>query len=164
MNFANALGFIGVGVAFVVAPFAAPALFPHQGIDGSSTRALWTGVMGLVQIGLGLTYVLSQFGRSRTTATQSPRVPAAMTEADVQTVVYVDRTPAAEPEGSVTLHGEHAELWRAFHFALRNDGQARQLAARLVALASADGDPALTGNKVVAFAPNAAEPQTDAAA
>lgn len=38
-------------------PILLPASFPHVAVDGSSTRALWTQLMGLVELVLGAGYL-----------------------------------------------------------------------------------------------------------
>lgn len=149
MNSANAIGFVALGLAMWLLPSVAPAYFPHSAVDGSSTRALWLEVMGLFQLGLGLVYLVNQYAhvaRGRQSApTETAGVPqaAAAVEAELGATlaaVSLARTnvqansAAAEPVGSVILHGEHAALWRAFNDALRADGHVRQLAARLASM------------------------------
>ena len=51
----NALGFILLGLGMICAPTEAPLLFPANAGDGSSTSALWLGVMGPLSFLLGLT-------------------------------------------------------------------------------------------------------------
>jgi len=162
MNFANALGFIGVGIALAVAPVAAPGLFPHTAIDGSSTRALWVEVVGAAQIGLGLISLCGRYAARRFAFSAPPAREPASLEIDAG-VIVVERVATPEAEGSVVLHGEHAELWRALNQALRHHGHARQLAAGLVQLAHAHSPAAEGGDNVVAFGA-AAHKQTAAAA
>lgn len=149
MNSANAVGFVALGLALWLLPSVAPAWFPHSAVDGSSTRALWLEVMGLVQLGLGASYLLNQYvriGRGRQSApTETAAVPQAASAVEAElgatlaamSLARVNKqatSAAVEPVGSVTLHGEHAALWRAFNAAMRADGHARQLAARLASM------------------------------
>jgi hypothetical protein len=139
MNCTNALGFLVAGLVLLLAPAAAPTLFPHTAIDGSSTRALWIEVMGWAQIGVATLYCLTQYVRGHRPALAAYDRPAAVayTATERTEVLVVERVRTPEPEGSVVLHGSHAELWCAVNQALRHDGHARQLAARLVELAQA---------------------------
>ncbi len=148
MNSANAIGFVALGLAMWLLPSVAPAWFPPAAVDGSSTRALWLEVMGLVQLGCGASYVIHQYARigrrrqSNPAAIAVPQAPSTLEAELGATLAAVSlaqanehaTSAAAEPVGSVTLHGEHAALWRAFHDAMRADGQVRQLAARLASM------------------------------
>lgn len=58
MNFSNALGFVGLGLTMWLLPLLAPGWFPHRAVDGSSTRALWCELMGLLQFGMGMAFVI----------------------------------------------------------------------------------------------------------
>jgi len=51
----NALVFLLLGLGMFFAPTELPQLFPANAGDGSSTSELWLGVMGLMQVVLGLT-------------------------------------------------------------------------------------------------------------
>jgi hypothetical protein len=53
MNTRHAWGFLSLGLVMGLVPMVAPAWFPPSGMDGSSTRALWLELMGLVQTVLG---------------------------------------------------------------------------------------------------------------
>ena len=53
MNNRNAWGFVSFGTVMSVLPLLAPAWFPPTGIDGTSARAIWLEVMGVVQLLLG---------------------------------------------------------------------------------------------------------------
>jgi len=151
MNRTNSFGFIAVGFILCLAPLLAPGLFPHTALDGSSTRALWVEVMGAVQVGVGLICWLKDWMTTAVRNTAPADAPGAWGTAANDSVLVVERVETPEPEGSVTLHGEHAELWLAFNHALRNDGHARQLAARLVAVAQAAAVP--EAENVIPFAP-----------
>lgn len=54
----NALIFFLVGLAMLFAPAEVPQYFPANAGDGSSTSALWLGLMGLMQGVLGLSVAL----------------------------------------------------------------------------------------------------------
>lgn len=58
MNFSNALGFVGIGLTMWLLPLLAPGWFPPNAVDGSSTRALWSEFMGLLQFGMGMAFLI----------------------------------------------------------------------------------------------------------
>jgi hypothetical protein len=58
MNALNALLFALVGAAMEILPAALPSMFPRACADQASTRALWLGFMGTLQIGLGVGYIV----------------------------------------------------------------------------------------------------------
>ncbi len=146
MNPANAFGFLVLGIVMWALPVAFPAWFPASAIDGSSTRAIWLEVMGVVQAGLGVSFLLAQYASALRRAVPVPRHAEPLGEqvpefAFVEEPTAADITLAAEtaqPVGSITLHGEHAELWRAFNQALRTNGQVRHLASRLAQIVHAE--------------------------
>ncbi len=53
MTLRNAGGFLSFGLVMGLLPLLAPSWFPRTGIDGTSTRALWLEVMGVMQTLLG---------------------------------------------------------------------------------------------------------------
>ena len=53
MKVQNAVAFLALGVLLFALPQLAPALCPASNFDGSSARALWLGLMGLVNGGIG---------------------------------------------------------------------------------------------------------------
>jgi len=53
MNTQNAVGFFVLGILLFALPQLVPALCPVSSGDGSSARALWLGLMGLVNGGIG---------------------------------------------------------------------------------------------------------------
>jgi hypothetical protein len=57
MTTSNALGFFLVGIAMFFAPALLPDSFAVRALDGSSTSALWLGVMGLFKAAMGIFYV-----------------------------------------------------------------------------------------------------------
>ncbi|ACB74854.1 hypothetical protein [Opitutus terrae] len=59
MNFKHAIGFMIIGAVFGLLPSLVPEWCPATGPDGSSTRALWLGLMSTVMISIALSY----FGR-----------------------------------------------------------------------------------------------------
>jgi hypothetical protein len=61
MNIRNAWGFLSFGLVMGLLPLLAPTWFPPTGIDGSSARAMWLQLMGVVQTALGGVVVLGQF-------------------------------------------------------------------------------------------------------
>ncbi len=58
MNLANALVFAALGWVMEMIPKAFPSCFSHLGPDGTNTRALWLGLMGALQLTIGLGFVL----------------------------------------------------------------------------------------------------------
>lgn len=58
MNLPNAIAFAALGWVMEMLPKAFPSWFPHTGSDGASARALWLGVMGYLQLLLGLGHIL----------------------------------------------------------------------------------------------------------
>ena len=60
MNAANATVFVVIGIVMWLTPHAAPGLFRHVAIDGASTRALWSQLMGLVQCAIGASFFLRE--------------------------------------------------------------------------------------------------------
>ena len=58
MNAPNAVIFAVIGAAMELLPRLFPSWFPPSGADQSSGRALWLGVMGVLQLGLGLGYII----------------------------------------------------------------------------------------------------------
>ena len=53
MNSLSAVGFFVLGILLFILPQLAPTLCPVSSYDGSSARALWLGLMGLVNGGIG---------------------------------------------------------------------------------------------------------------
>ncbi len=162
MNFANALGFVGFGITMWLLPHLAPGWFPHTAIDGSSTRALWVQMMGFVQCTLGLgfalhhaTYPLISWARNYARTRRPASAPAwepsaARTETTVAfenaaAIALPARASAAianplpEFDGSVTLHGEYASLWRALNGALPQGEELARLTARVNAVVRGHG-------------------------
>jgi hypothetical protein len=134
MNVANAFGFLTIGLTMWLLPLLAPGWFPHTAVDGSSTRALWTQIMGLVQFGLGAGFLARSLatpfaqwsaairrGAVATADWQTDAAPAPSLAVDLQPALAVGATHAPFSAGSVTLHGEHAALWRTLHAALPKD-------------------------------------------
>lgn len=58
MNTGNALGFLGFGLGMGVLAWAAPAGLCPVGPDGLSGRALWLGLMGTLQGGIGAGHLI----------------------------------------------------------------------------------------------------------
>ena len=57
MNSGNAIGFIVLGAVMSVLPHLFPGLCPATGFDGTSARALWLQLMGLVELAVGGSYL-----------------------------------------------------------------------------------------------------------
>src|ERR1043166_1891116 len=141
MNTGNALGFLGFGAIMGLLPAVAPSWFPATGIDGSSARALWLQMMGVVQATMGLFFLvrlqlipaairwLASELRPAAVLTNAP-VPAnaasvtpfplsaALARSEQRTLLAGERL---ETNGAVTLRGKHAALWRALKVALLNE-------------------------------------------
>src|SRR5215217_7898629 len=58
MSIGNASGFFFFGLAMWLLPNLAPDLFPRNGLDGSSARAMWIQVMAVVHVCVGLGFLL----------------------------------------------------------------------------------------------------------
>ncbi len=58
MTTLNAFGFFLFGLVMFFAPAFFPEYFAAKALDGSSTSALWLGVMGLFQGSMGITYLV----------------------------------------------------------------------------------------------------------
>jgi hypothetical protein len=58
VNALNALIFTIAGSVMGLLPAVFPSWFPPTGADESSTRALWLDVMGMVQAGMGLSFLI----------------------------------------------------------------------------------------------------------
>jgi hypothetical protein len=58
VNALNALIFTILGSVMGFLPMVFPSWFPPTGADQSSTHALWLDVMGLVQAGMGLSFLV----------------------------------------------------------------------------------------------------------
>ena len=58
MTTTNALGFFLLGLGMIFLPTLAPSSFGANSLDGSSTSALWLGVMGMFQGSMGLFFIL----------------------------------------------------------------------------------------------------------
>jgi hypothetical protein len=58
MTTLNALGFFLLGVLMIFVPAFFPASFAANALDGSSTSALWLGVMGLFQGSMGAFFIM----------------------------------------------------------------------------------------------------------
>jgi hypothetical protein len=166
MNSANAYGFVAFGLLLSALPIVFPVWFPPTGLDGSSARALWMQCMGVVQMILGLGYLLRvHHWVDHVTAEHQPAASAeaGITPADLPVAVdafsaaalATSRSLGAEPADSVTLRGSHAELWRAFNGALHADGNVRHAALHLFSLIQSasdatPGDEALSGTSEIA--------------
>jgi hypothetical protein len=58
MNALNALAFAALGSVMEILPKMFPSWFPPTGSDQWSTRAVWLGLMGAVQITLGVGFIV----------------------------------------------------------------------------------------------------------
>ncbi len=45
----------------IAAPMLAPGWFPATGFDGTSARAIWLVLMGIVQAGIGSSYLIARW-------------------------------------------------------------------------------------------------------
>lgn len=153
MNTANAFGFLGVGLVMWLMPIVIPGWFPHVAMDGSSTRALWSQTMGLVQLVLGLSYLLQRgYVALQLRPAKAGVQRGAVATGDWQTdglpagVLAVDQVRAPEPEPvfaepqwvpavaarevTVTLHGRRAALWRMLEKAWATEERLSDFIAR----------------------------------
>lgn len=58
MTTLNALGFFMLGIVMIFMPVLIPDYFVADAVDGSSTSALWLGVMGMFQGAMGTLFIL----------------------------------------------------------------------------------------------------------
>jgi hypothetical protein len=128
MTKANALGFLALGSVMVLLPTLCPGLFPHTAVDGSSTRALWTGTMGAVQLviaiatlGGGWIAALRTSGKSLLAA-RGTLATAEWATDDVVSAVRISTAPTFASLAAGDLDREHAALWRAFVQTLHEHG------------------------------------------
>ena len=135
MNTGNAFGFVLFGATMWFLPTVAPEMFPRNSLDGSSARALWLQVMGLVQVAMGAAFVLQMeiWPRvSRWLSTAPAMEPVWSHEPVPANAVALDLGAAEvalseqralfaarrlEPDGLVSLRGKHATLWSALKIA-----------------------------------------------
>lgn len=61
MNALNAIIFAALGSVMEILPKVFPSWFPPTGSDQSSTRALWLGLMGAVQITLAVGFIVRAY-------------------------------------------------------------------------------------------------------
>lgn len=151
MNSSNASGFVLFGLAMGLFPAIAPDLFPRNGIDGSSARALWMHTMGVVQVAIGLFFIMRE-GVLPWFARWLERAPAAQPDwrqqpvpANAVPVVAAGLQQSAlfaarglESDGVVTLRGKHAALWRALKVALLDEERLVHFLQRFRLLAHRD--------------------------
>src|SRR5688500_2840565 len=134
MNTGNASGFLLFGVVMWILPDVAPDLFPRQSVDGSSARALWVQVMGLVQLAIGFGFLVQLAVWPRLTrwlATEPAMEPvwtrdpvpanamAAMAALSEQSALFAAQR--FEPNGVVALRGKYATLWGALKVAFLDE-------------------------------------------
>jgi hypothetical protein len=152
MNSSNASGFVLFGLAMGLLPAIAPDLFPRNGIDGSSARALWAQTMGVVQVAIGVFYLVREgflpwlaqwLERSpaqpdwRQQPVPANAVPVAAGAAGLQQgALFAAR--GLEADGVVTLRGKHAALWRALKVALLDEERLVHFLQRFRLLAHRD--------------------------
>ena len=154
MNNANALGFVLFGLVMWLLPQLAPQWFPAGALDGSSTRALWTQTMAVVQGAVGCAFlirhgfvpVLSRWLVLAQSATAAPLVATAAGREEVgaepseQGALIAAR--ALEADGVVTLRRQHAPLRRALKVAFLNEERLVHFLERLRLLAHRHRDRA----------------------
>ena len=58
MNVLNSLVFTVLGASMEMLPRVFPSWFPHSGADSANARTVWMGLMGAVQIFLGLGFIV----------------------------------------------------------------------------------------------------------
>jgi hypothetical protein len=62
MKLTNSLGFLSIGSIMFLLPEWVPSLCPVD-IDGFSVRSAWLHLMGLVQVGIGASFMLRKAGK-----------------------------------------------------------------------------------------------------
>ena len=60
MTRGSSLLFFLLGLGMTLAPRLVPQAFPANGLDGSSSRAVWLALMGALNLSVGLGYAASR--------------------------------------------------------------------------------------------------------
>jgi hypothetical protein len=139
MNTGNACGFFIFGTMMWLLPNVAPELFARSGLDGTSARAMWIQVMAVVQVTIGLGFLLhlEVWPRVMRWLAAEPAmepvwarqpVPAGAVRVDLHAAEAAFSEQSAllaarrlEPDGVVTLRGKHATLWSALKVAFLDE-------------------------------------------
>jgi hypothetical protein len=154
MNTGNASGFVLFGLAMWFLPTLAPDLFPPTALDGSSGRAMWIQVMSVVQLCIGLGFLLHlevwpRFARwlaaepaEEPVWGQDPVPSNALSVEAVEAAFSQQRALFAagglQANGDVTLRGKNAALWRALKVAFLDEERFMYFLERLRLLAHRD--------------------------
>lgn len=95
MTSGNALSFLFLSVLMVVAPTLAPGWFPPTGFDGTNARAMWLLLMGVVNAGIGSTFLVARYvlPAVQSLAAFRPQLPQLQTQSA--------RLPSGAAQGSV---------------------------------------------------------------
>lgn len=160
-------------------PVVAPGWFPRQAVDGSSTREIWTQLMGVTQVGLGLIFLMRPAWELA--VGQLVMLRARLPRRAVATADWAQPSPYGEPlavgvgavpvaaaamapaylerddADALVLRGGHAALWRSLERALGSDGELARFAERIEAL---DGVAAPTRAHPIAAAMFRHRPQS----
>src|SRR5687767_10234539 len=153
MSTGNASGFLLFGLAMWVSPTVAPDLFPKNGLDGSSARAMWIQLMAVVQVtvGLGFLLQLELWPRLLRWLTSEPaaqpvwgRDPVSANAVPVEGVSFARgrseqgallAARGLQSNGLVAFRGMHAALWRALKVAFLDEERFMNFLERLRLLA-----------------------------
>lgn len=158
MNTLNAIGFLCFGLGMGLAPVVAPDYFPASAIDGTSTRALWLQVMGIVQATLGGGYLIRRLAQTaeETLATTGRLLSRAFGLHAVRPLRYDDALDSAgseqvallaagrglQSDRVVTFGGEQTALGGPLEVALLDEKRFMHLLQRLRLLAHRHSDGA----------------------
>ena len=160
MSTGNASGFLLFGLAMGLFPNLAPDLFPPNGLDGSSARAMWIQVMAIVQVTIGLGFLLQLevwprllrwlttepavqplWGREPVPANAVPVEGIALGGTELEQGALV-AARGLESNRMVSLRRKHAALWRALKVAFLDEERFVNFLERLRLLAHRHRDGA----------------------
>jgi hypothetical protein len=162
MTKGNALVFVFFGLVMWLLPTFVPSWFPANGIDGFSTRALWTQAMAVVQGGIGFAFLtrhtfipaldrwmiepaplrVAGWEQAAVPANAVPVVDLAAAEAELLQQRTLLAARRLESNGLVALRRQHAALWRALKVALLDEKRFVHFLERLRLFAHRHGDRA----------------------
>lgn len=167
MNTGNACGFFLLGLAMWFLPLWAPEYFPANGLDGSSTRALWLQTVGVLQAAIGAAFIVTlgilpavkgwlasepalqpRWKNAPVPADAAPVVPFTADEELAAGVALLQQRGLVSADGGfeadrvVPFRREDAPLGRALEVALLDEKRFVHFLERLRLLAHRDGDRA----------------------
>lgn len=140
----NAFLFFCFGLLMWLLPVVFPGLFPRNAVDGASTRALWTQFMAIVQVALGVSFLMRSTIWSRRTneaSTEASATPERTAPATGNAVAALSEQAALfaarrlEADRMIPLRRQHAALWRALKVSFLDEERLVHFLQRLRLLA-----------------------------